>query len=453
MFFRLQGWVQTPLGAAVAGADVAILDQPADFTTQPGSPLADIFSAPESNSANITAASWNAQQIQFTFDAVPDDVVPLSFIGVTDVDPDGYNNVPGSPWQVLAVNGNVVTVSALVNPGAYNSGGVVATSLLPNPLTTDGNGYYFCYTAPGLVSVQVYGPTIAELDYPDQPVGTVAGGSVLSVGLIGDGVLFASSITGSPVTSSGNFDLSESINDQTANTVFAGPLSGSAAPPTFRAIDVSDLPSGLGTVTSVALAVTVPTSVLGVSISGSPVTASGTLGATITLVNQAANTFFAGPTSGASSAPGFRAIAPEDLPGAVLSSVAVTLTSAQIKALHATPVQILAAQGANTAVIPIEATFQYKFGTVAYTNAASADIVIGPTAMLGTAEEPIQIQASDFIDTTSNQLAFSFSDSTGPQASYQNAALFVANEQGTGEFGTGDGTLVVTMWYLVLTLS
>lgn len=65
--------------------------------------------------------------------------------------------------------------------------------------------------------------------------------------------------------------------------------------------------SAVGSVTSVGL--TLPGSVF--SISGSPVTSTGTLAGSF--VNQSANTFFAGPTSGGATVPAFRAIAASDL--------------------------------------------------------------------------------------------------------------------------------------------
>ncbi len=67
--------------------------------------------------------------------------------------------------------------------------------------------------------------------------------------------------------------------------------------------------AGSGTVTSVGLAL--PSGVF--SVTGSPVTTSGTLTGSFT--NQGATTFFAGPTSGASAAPTFRTILPGDIPG------------------------------------------------------------------------------------------------------------------------------------------
>ena len=63
-----------------------------------------------------------------------------------------------------------------------------------------------------------------------------------------------------------------------------------------------------GTVTSVALA----TPGVLYTVSGSPVTTSGTL--TLNLVNQSANTIFAGPASGSAAAPTFRALVGLDIP-------------------------------------------------------------------------------------------------------------------------------------------
>src|SRR5277367_5675769 len=41
--FRRDGTVQNAVGVALAGVSVAVLSQPADTTTQPGTPLASIF--------------------------------------------------------------------------------------------------------------------------------------------------------------------------------------------------------------------------------------------------------------------------------------------------------------------------------------------------------------------------------------------------------------------------
>lgn len=65
-----------------------------------------------------------------------------------------------------------------------------------------------------------------------------APGTVSSVGLVAPTDVF--NVTGSPVEGSGNLTLS--FDNQVANTVFAGPASGAAAAPTFRALTADDLP-------------------------------------------------------------------------------------------------------------------------------------------------------------------------------------------------------------------
>lgn len=314
-FFRLDGWVQTPTGEAVPGASVAVLDQPANFSGQPGSPLATVYAADASNSASITAASWFAQQIAFTFSTTPPaDVVPGSYISVTGANPAGFNGI----WLVVSIVGNIVTVVALTSPGTWISGGTVSTSVLPNPLTTDGNGHYFFYALPGLYSLQIYGETIFEQDYPDQGVGTVAGGSVTSVGMTVPSFL---TIAGSPITSAGT--LAVDLATEGANLIFAGPATGAAAKPTFRALVAADIPS-LTFVSSVALTLAVP-GIFTESVTGSPITGTGTLALTIGLATESANFVWAGPTSGGAGAPTFRALVVADIPATGYPTFQATL--------------------------------------------------------------------------------------------------------------------------------
>lgn len=79
--------------------------------------------------------------------------------------------------------------------------------------------------------------------------------------------------------------------------------------------------NGNGTVTSVGLSL--PTEF---TVTGSPVTSSGTL--TATFANQNANLVFAGPSSGAAATPSFRSLTATDIPS--LPYVSTTLTSGNI---------------------------------------------------------------------------------------------------------------------------
>ncbi len=95
-------------------------------------------------------------------------------------------------------------------------------------------------------------------------------------------------------------------------TLTAGVWQGTAIADAYIASAATWNAKGNGTVTSVAL------SLPGIfSVSGSPVTASGTL--TAALATQAANQVWAGPASGAAAAPAFRSLAAADLPVFVAS--------------------------------------------------------------------------------------------------------------------------------------
>lgn len=96
------------------------------------------------------------------------------------------------------------------------------------------------------------------------------------------------------------------------------PLSGGGTTNFLRADGTWAAPSGTGTVTSVALSDGSASPIY--SISGSPVTGSGTL--TFTLANQAANTVFAGPSTGSAAQPVFRSLVAADIPN--LSATYVT---------------------------------------------------------------------------------------------------------------------------------
>lgn len=81
--------------------------------------------------------------------------------------------------------------------------------------------------------------------------------------------------------------------------------------------------AGVGTVTSVGLSAPAI-----FSVSGSPVTGAGTL--TFTVATQAANTLWAGPTSGADAAPGFRTLVDADIPDAITISSANAVSWASV---------------------------------------------------------------------------------------------------------------------------
>lgn len=147
------------------------------------------------------------------------------------------------------------------------------------------------------------------------PAGAGPAGTVTSVGLSAPSWL---TVSGSPITTYGTLALS--ATSQAPNMVLAGPASGGAAAPTFRALVAADLPAGmgLGTVTQVGLAMPAI-----FTVTGTPVTTTGTL--TAALANQAGHAVFIGPNSGTPAAPTFRALVVQDLPATVVIQGSLTV--------------------------------------------------------------------------------------------------------------------------------
>jgi hypothetical protein len=78
---------------------------------------------------------------------------------------------------------------------------------------------------------------VATTAWVQNEISGLAGGTVTSVGLSLPDIF---TVSGSPVTSSGT--LSATLATQSANAIFAGPATGSAAAPTFRALVAADIP-------------------------------------------------------------------------------------------------------------------------------------------------------------------------------------------------------------------
>ena len=208
---------------------------------------------------------------------------------------------------------------------AVANGGTGLTSTPANGALDIGNGTGFTRTT----LTAGTGATITNTAGSITISATGTGGTVTSVGLSLPSIF---TVTGSPVTTSGT--LTATLATETANYVFAGPTTGAAAIPTFRALVAADIPSlpyGTGTVTSVSTAGTVS----GITLTGGPITTTGTvtLGGTLAVLpsnfaSQTANTFLAAP-NGSAGTPTFRAIVAADVPGSALTKTDdtnVTLT-------------------------------------------------------------------------------------------------------------------------------
>ena len=214
-------------------------------------------------------------------------------------------------WAAPATSGTVTSVGlAMPVQFAVTNSPVTSSGTLTAAWNTQAANVLLAGPASGAGAVPTF-RALTTADLPALPYGT---GTVTSVALTLPSII---SVSGSPVTTSGT--LAGTLTTQSVNSIFAGPSSGAAAAPTFRALTTTDIPA-LSYVTSVALALP---SIM--SVSGSPVTSSGTL--TGTLTTQAVNSIFAGPSSGSAAAPTFRALTTADIPALPYGTGTVTAVS------------------------------------------------------------------------------------------------------------------------------
>ena len=309
-----------------------------------------------------------------------------------------------------------------------------------------------------------------------------AGGTVTSVGVS----LPAEFSTGSAITTSGN--LSATWANQTTNKVLAAP-NGSTGTPSFRSLVAADIPvstlpvasmssgsatinqvpvangsgaiswqsiTGTGTVTSVALSLP---SIL--TVSGSPVTATGTLSAT--LASQSQNTFFSGP-SGSSGTPSFRLMVGADLPALIGASSGSAGTKGaapqpsagdQVKFLRGDSTWAAVPAGTVTSVdltTPSEFTVSGNpvtgAGTLAITKAVQAanKVWAGPTSGGSTAPAFRSLVSADLPSMTgASSIASGIAGAVPPPSAGQQTYFLRGDGAWAAASGSGGGSIVPTI--------
>jgi hypothetical protein len=137
-----------------------------------------------------------------------------------------------------------------------------------------------------------------------------------------------------------------------------------------------------------------------------------------------------------------------------IQTATVTLSAAQIKTLKATPVQLVAAPGVGKAIIFHFGHILYVFNTAPYASISfQAQLGIGHTLAWNT--EANSFFAHNLIDAVENTFLWGGAELTDPTPTasvLDNQPLIVFNT-GSSEFTDGDGTLVVTVYYSVVTLA
>lgn len=136
----------------------------------------------------------------------------------------------------LASSGGTTPNISLTGIVAVANGGTSLGTLTANNVIL-GNGT----AAPTFVAPGTSGNLLTSNGTTWTSAAPATNGTVTSVAFSDGSTTPIYTITGSPVTTSGT--LTETLKTQTANTIFAGPTTGAAAQPSFRALVTADLPN------------------------------------------------------------------------------------------------------------------------------------------------------------------------------------------------------------------
>lgn len=184
----------------------------------------------------------------------------------------------GTTGQVLTSAGASVPIWTTPTTGTVTSVGLAMPTqfaVTNSPVTSSGTltAAWNTQSANVLLAGPASGagavPTFRALTTADLPALPYGTGTVTSVGLSLPSII---AVTNSPVTTSGT--LTGTLTTQAVNAIFAGPSSGAAAAPTFRALTTADIPTlAYGSVTSVSftggiVSVATPTTTPALTVAG-----------------------------------------------------------------------------------------------------------------------------------------------------------------------------------------
>lgn len=150
------------------------------------------------------------------------------------------NGRPVSGAQVSVYSTNTTTLANLYSPSAASD---TPTTAINNPIVTGSDGVYSFAVSDGDYDITITGSNITTQNIPrvnffDSTTAGIPGTAVSSVGL---SMPAEFTVSNSPLIAPGTLTVTKAT--ETANTVWAGPTTGAAAAPTFRALVAADVNS------------------------------------------------------------------------------------------------------------------------------------------------------------------------------------------------------------------
>ncbi len=151
-------------------------------------------------------------------------------------------------------------------------------------------------------------------------------------------------------------------------------------------------------------------------------------------------------SNGSAATPSFQPIA---FPGGQVTSL--TLTATQIDSVYATPIQLLAAQGANTLIVVETVVFEYLYDST-FTGGPSTGILLQYNNAAHGAGPQIALMNVNMVGTATSFVKTIPSPGTAgiPTSTMINKGVYISNT-GSAFTGGGNGQIRTTIYYAVLT--
>ncbi len=384
-------------------------------------------------------------------------------VGSTAADPSFVTPTAGTG---LSLTSNATTLQyALSTPVSVANGGTGVGTLTNHGVLLGQATSTIAATAVGATNTVLLGNTGADPSFGQVPNAALANSSVTLSN--GNNI----SVTGSPLSLGGTASIA--LSGTTNHGVQVGNASGS-----LTSLAVGTDGQVLVGSTGADPAFVTPTAGTGLSVTANATTHQYALSTPVSVANGgsglAATTAYAVLCGGTTNTAALQSVASVGTAGQVLTSngagalptfqtvvqtTTVTLTSAQVKALRATPITIVAAPGVNKVVNILSCFVKLKYGgTSAFTAGASQTLRLGYIGTGGTAILTTALANTSIVATT-DRVAFSgatantgFADTGATLAT--NSAVVIYNSVATEISGNAanDNTIVVSVTYQIVSV-